>query len=247
VVLERSISTVKGNYAAAFYESLGVPVVNPLRVALLCGDKYLTSLCLQRERIPTPRFAMAFTFEQALSAVEELGGFPVVVKPPLGSWGRLLAKINDRDALEAVVEHKTVLGSPQHHAVYIQEFIRKPERDIRAFVVGGRTVCAIFRQAEHWITNTARGAEASNCPITPELSEICRRTAAAVGGGALAVDLLEAGDDVLVNEVNHTMEFKNSEEPTGVSISGAIVDFCLQTAEERKSLGRTEGRTWMSR
>jgi [lysine-biosynthesis-protein LysW]--L-2-aminoadipate ligase len=233
VALERSVSTVKGTYAVAYLESRGVPVVNSLAVTRNCQDKFQTSLLLERAGIPTPRFALVFEVEQALQAVEALGGFPVVLKPPLGSWGRLLAKVNDRDALEALLEHKDVLGTPPQKAHYLQEFVEKPGRDIRAFVVGGGAICAIYRESAHWITNTARGAVAKNCPVSDDLHDLCARVSAAVGGGLLAVDVFETAAGLTVNEVNHTMEFRNSEGPTGVSIAGAVVDYCVGLAEGR--------------
>jgi len=235
VALERSVSTVKGTYAVSFVESRGLPVVNSLAVTRNCQDKFETSLLLDRSGIPTPRFALVFEVEQALQAVEALGGFPVVLKPPLGSWGRLLAKVNDRDALEALLEHKDVLGTPPQKAHYLQEFVSKPGRDIRAFVVGGRTICAIYRESPHWITNTARGGTARNCPVGAVVGDLCARVSAAVGGGLLAVDVFETADGLTVNEVNHTMEFRNSEAPTGVSISGAIVDYCVARAAGKES------------
>lgn len=234
IALERSVSTVKGNYAVAFLEAMAVPVINPLRIARICEDKFITSLLLTRENIPTAKFALAFTPEQAKLAVEQLGGFPVVIKPPLGSWGRLLAKVNDMDALEAVLEHKEVLGTPPQKAFYIQEYVKKPGRDIRAFVVGQEVICAIYRESPHWLTNTSRGGSAFNCPLSKELRSICGRAAAAVGDGLLAIDLFETDEGLKINEVNHTMEFRNSEEPTGVNIAMAIVDYCLQKADEGK-------------
>jgi len=231
IALERSVSTTKGDYAVAFLESLGLPVVNSSLVARNCEDKFLTSLLLAKASVSTPKFALVFSLEQALQAVENLGGFPVVLKPPLGSWGRLLAKVNDPDSLEALLEHKDVLGTPPHKAFYIQEFVRKPGRDIRVFIAGEAVLCAVYRESGHWITNTARGGVARLCPVTPELRSICERASSAVGGGLLAVDIFETPDGFSVNEVNHTMEFRNSEEPTGVSISGAIVDYCLSRAK----------------
>jgi [lysine-biosynthesis-protein LysW]--L-2-aminoadipate ligase len=233
VALERSVSTVKGDYAVLFLESLGIPVINTAAVARNCEDKFRTSTLLAKAGILTPKFALVFDRSQALQAVAELGGFPVVLKPPLGSWGRLLAKVNDPDALEALLEHKDVLGTPPQKAFYLQEFVRKPGRDIRAFVIGEDVLCAIYRESGHWVTNTARGGLARNCPLTAELRSVCQATARAVGQGLLAVDIFETPDGLSVNEVNHTMEFKNSEGPTGVSISGAIVDYCLGVAEGR--------------
>src|SRR5260370_4142069 len=128
-------------------------------------------------------------------------GYPVVLKPITGSWGRLLARINDRDAAEAVLEHQEMLGSYQHHVHYVQEYIAKPQRDIRAFVVGERTICAIYRTSEHWVTNTARGAVASNCPVTPELNSLSVRPAQAVGGGLPAIHQpAEPQPSLLLNE-----------------------------------------------
>ena len=234
IALERSLSTVKGTHAATFLESQGVPVINSTRIARVCEDKFWTSLRLAKANIPTPKFALVFNSEQALEAVENLGGFPVVLKPTMGSWGRLLARINDRDSLEAILEHKDVLGSPQQKAFYIQEYIDKFGRDIRAFVMDGIPICAIYRESSHWITNTARGAVAKNCPLDEDLRDICRRSSEEIGGGLLAIDIFETEEGYKINEVNHTMEFRNSEEPTGVNIAREIVDYCLRKVNERQ-------------
>ena len=232
VALVRSVSIVKGTYAANFFETFGVSVVNSSSVTHICEDKFYTSLYLLQKKVSTLKFALVFNLEQAVQAVSELGGFPVVIKPPLGSWGRLLAKVNDMDALEAIIEHKDVLGSPQQKAIYIQEYIKKPGRDIRSFVVGGKAICAIYRDSPHWITNTARGGKASNCPVTKEIFRLSKAASEAVGGGILAMDIFETDEGLKINEINHTMEFKNSEIPTGTSISGAIVDYCVKVAKK---------------
>ncbi len=149
----------------------------------------------------------------------------------MGSWGRLLSKVNDRDAAEALLEHKEILGSYHHSVFYIQEFISKPGRDIRTFVVGDETICGVYRHSAHWITNTARGATTTNCAVTPEIDRLSRDAARAVGGGVLAVDLLETSDGrLLVNEVNYTMEFRNSIDVTGVNIPARVVEYVLETA-----------------
>lgn len=228
LALERSISTVKGLYATKFLESLGVTVVNSSKTTLICEDKFFTSLALQKAQIPTPKFALVFGIEQAKKACKQLGGLPVVLKPNLGSWGRLLAKVNDIDSLEAILEHKNVLGSPQQKVVYMQEYINKPGRDIRAFVISNELVCAIYRSSSHWITNTARGGLATKCPLTPALQSVAAKASKVVGGGILAIDIFETESGLSINEINHTMEFKNSEVPTGVSISEAIIDYCIK-------------------
>jgi [lysine-biosynthesis-protein LysW]---L-2-aminoadipate ligase len=226
VVLERCLHHSRALYALRILNGWGIPTVNSYAVAMTCGDKINTTTALVAAGVPSPRTLIAFTPESALEAIERLG-YPVVLKPAIGSWGRLLAKISDREAAEALLEHKETLGSYQHAIFYIQEFVDKPGRDIRSFVIGDETVCAIYRESAHWVTNTARGALARNCPITPEIDRLSRASAAAVGGGVVAVDLLERADELLVSEVNYTMEFRNSIEVTGVDIPGRIVDYVL--------------------
>jgi len=240
VVVERAINHLRALYSLRILNDWGIPTVNTWEVANTCGDKLLTSSALNRAGVPNPRTMLAFTPESALEAMEELG-YPVVLKPAVGSWGRLLARINDRDAAEAILEHKVTLGSFHHGAFYIQEYVNKPGRDIRSFVVGDETICAIYRTSPHWITNTARGGQASNCPVTPELDEISRRAAAAVGGGVVAIDLFETEDGLVVNEVNYTMEFRNSIDTTGVNIPGRVADYVISEAlaarEQRELVG----------
>lgn len=231
-VLERCINHSRALYALRIMDGWGIKTVNTYGVADTCGNKFLTTMALLRDMVPSPRTIIAFTRESALAAIEEMG-YPVVMKPAIGSWGRLLSKINDRDAAEAILEHKEILGSYHHSIFYIQEYINKPQRDIRAFVVGDECICAIYRYSEHWITNTARGGQAHNCPVTPELNKLAVAAGKAVGGGVVAVDLLETPDGrLLVNEVNYTMEFRNSIDTTGVDIPGRIIDYVLDVARQ---------------
>jgi len=229
LILERAINHSRAHYALHMLGDWGIKTVNTAHTARVCGDKLLTTQALLQHDLPVPRNLVAFTPESALEAIEQLG-YPVVLKPCVGSWGRLVAKINDRQAAEAILEHKQILGSYHHSIYYIQEYIEKPGYDIRSFVVGDETICAIYRTSDHWITNTALGGEASNCPVTPEIDALSRAAAKAVGGGMLAVDLLETPDGLWVNEVNYTMEFRNSIDTTGVDIPRRMVEYIGQEA-----------------
>jgi [lysine-biosynthesis-protein LysW]---L-2-aminoadipate ligase len=227
-VLNRSMSHTRGLHAARLFETYGVRVINTSQVIETCGNKLLTSLALIRAGIPTPRTMITLTPEAALAAIEQLG-YPAVLKPVVGSWGRLLAKVHDREAAEALLEHKQALRSPEHSLIYIQEYVEKGERDIRTIVLGDRVLSAIYRRSKHWITNTARGAEAIPCELTPELAELSLGAAHAVGGGVLAVDILERPDGtLLVNEVNHTMEFHGLTAATGADVAGALIQYLHQ-------------------
>jgi [lysine-biosynthesis-protein LysW]--L-2-aminoadipate ligase len=231
-VLERSLSYWHSHYATRLLEQNGTRCVNAHEVIRKCGDKAETSLLLQRAGVPTPRTCLAWDEASALRACERVG-YPVVFKPVVGSWGRLIAKAEDKEQAGAIIEHKAVLGGPQHSVFYVQELVRKPGRDIRAFVVGERVIAAIYRtNPHHFITNTAQGGKASKCEVTPDIEELSLRAAKAVGGGVLAMDLMELpGGGLTCHEVNHSMEFKNSVAPTGVDIPGLVVEHLARVAK----------------
>jgi len=233
VVIDRAVSATAAQNAVRILDALGVRCVNPSHAIDTCSDKLRTTLALEVAGVPTPRVRVAFDEESALRAVEEIG-YPAVLKPTIGSWGRLLARVNDRDAAEAIIEHKLTLGSFPHHVLYVQEYVDKPKRDIRVFVVGGEPVAAITRHSEHWVTNTARGGKASGLAIPDEMADLCRRAAAAVGADVVAIDLLECPTrGLLVNELNHSMEFRNSIETSGVDIPGLVAEYCMRVVRER--------------
>ncbi|HXM57048.1 MAG TPA: lysine biosynthesis protein LysX [Candidatus Dormibacteraeota bacterium] len=230
LVINRSVSMTRRRYAARLFEAHGIPVVNPSRVIETCDDKVATTLALVGRGVPVPQTAIALGAAAGVEAVDRVG-YPAVIKPVGGSWGRLLARVSDRDAAEAVVEHKAVLGSPAHGVVYAQRYVDKPGRDIRAAVIGGEVVAAMYRTSEHWVTNTARSARPLPCPVGAELEALCRLAAVAVGGGAVAVDVLEEpSGELLVNEVNSTLEFHGLMEATGVDVAGRLVDHALGVA-----------------
>lgn len=234
IYLERCLSTTKGMHAIEFYESMGIPVINSLKVAETCENKLVTSLSLLKHHVPTPPFLMVFSESEAKKAVEILGGFPIVLKPVSGSWGRLISRINDMDALESIIEQKMVLGGPHQQALYFQKYIDKPGRDIRIVVIGEKVVAAMYRKSDHWITNTARGAEAFSCDIDTDLAKVALKASQAVGGGILGIDIFETPDGYVVNEVNHTMEFKNVQRATGKDVAGEIIQYCAKVSAHAK-------------
>ncbi|HUJ77765.1 MAG TPA: lysine biosynthesis protein LysX [Thermoplasmata archaeon] len=226
VVVNRSVSHTRSVYASRCFAHYGVPIVNDPDVIDLAGDKVRTSLRLAERGIPTPRTVVALSAEAAMKAIEQIG-YPAVLKPAVGSWGRLMAKVDDRSAAEQLIEHKEALASPVHSVFYVQEFVPKPDRDLRAFVVGDTVVAAMFRRSADWRTNAARGATTEAAPLTPELTDLALRAARAVGGGVLAVDLMESRTGLVVHEVNPTPEFKALQAATGADVAGAIIDYAV--------------------
>ena len=228
-VLLRSVSQTRAQTAAAILAAAGTKPGNSPATLATCNDKILTTIALVQAGLPSPRTLVSFDPESALKAVEDIG-YPAVLKPPTGSWGRLLSRVNDRDAAEAVVEHKDTLGSYVHSIYYVQEHVAKPGRDIRIIVIGGRAVAGMYRYSEHWVTNAARGGHGVNCPVDGDIGRLAEKAAAAVGGGAVAVDIFESPRGLLVNEVNATMEFKECTAASGADIAGALVDYWLEVA-----------------
>jgi len=223
--LQRCMSYFRSIHITAALEARGRIVVNSFRASSTCGDKLNASLALSRAKIPTPRTFLAFTQEASLKALEQLG-YPAVLKPVVGSWGRLVAQLKDPESASAILEPREYMH-PIQQVYYLQEKIKRPERDIRCYVIGDQAVAAIYRNAPpgQWRTNTAKGGVAENLPVTPELEELSVRAAEAVGGGAFGVDLMETDSGLVVHEVNHTTEFKNTVRVTGVDIPKLLLEY----------------------
>ncbi len=224
IVVDRCLATSRSRYVTRFVDAYDIPVVNDPETAAICADKARNSLALAEADVPTPATEVTFTKESAMESIEEFG-YPCVLKPVIGSWGRLMAKIDSRDAAEAILEHKETLGHYEHKVFYIQEFVEKPGRDIRVVATDGEPIAAMARSSDHWLTNAARGAETEPIEITDEMADLVERASEAVGGGLLGIDLMEAGDSFTVHEVNHTVEFKALNEVSDVDVPAAVVDW----------------------
>lgn len=230
LLVDRCLATSRSLYATRFAAAYDVPVVNAAETARVCANKVETSLALANAGVPTPTTEVAFTVESALTAVESFG-YPCVLKPVIGSWGRLLAKIESRSAAEAIFEHKATLGHYEHKVFYLQEYVAKPDRDVRVLAVDGEPVAAMTRTADHWLTNAAQGAETAPFALDSEAQALVRAASDAVGGGLLGVDLMETADGYTVHEINHTVEFKALDQATDVDVPAQVVDWLETRAE----------------
>jgi [lysine-biosynthesis-protein LysW]--L-2-aminoadipate ligase len=229
VVLDRCVAHSRSGYTLRALNRWGLPTLNTAEAVRLCDDKAENSLVLEAAGVPTPRTLIAFDVDSAIRACETVG-YPAVLKPVTGSWGRLLARVNGPEQARAILEQKKDLGSFHHAIFYVQEYIEKPDRDIRAYVVGDRVLAASYRSAKHWVTNAARGAESAPCPITPEIENLALRACAAVGARLAGVDLIETADGLKVIEVNTGGEFKGLMSTTDVDIAGEIVEEAVRIA-----------------
>jgi len=229
VILQRSISHFRGLYLTSCLEFLGFPVINKFKVGETCGNKLLTSLTLAKHKVPTPKTHFAFSASAAMEAIGGTG-FPVVLKPIIGSWGRGVFPLRDDEVANMIFEMREEDNNPLGRIYYIQEMIQRPPRDIRCIVVGDDIIAAVYRYSaqNEWRTNVARGGKAENAPITKELEEIASRAASAVGGGVLGVDLMEDEQrGLLVHEINNTVEFRGASNVSSVDIASAIIDYSV--------------------
>jgi [lysine-biosynthesis-protein LysW]--L-2-aminoadipate ligase len=231
IVLQRCVEHFCGLYFTAILESYGVKVINSFKTLEICGNKLLSTLVFKKHNIPTPRTFVAFDINSALEAFEKVG-YPAILKPIIGSWGRLVSLINDRTSAIVALEHREMMF-PLYQVYYVQEMIKRPPRDIRVFVIGDEVPVAIYRINENdWRTNTARGGRVERCPITSEIRELALKAAEAVGGGIFGVDMMEKDGEYLVHEINGTVEFKNTVPATGVDIPGMIIDYAIKEAKK---------------
>ncbi|OLD40905.1 MAG: lysine biosynthesis enzyme LysX, partial [Thaumarchaeota archaeon 13_1_40CM_2_39_4] len=191
VVIERCVSYFRGLHFTACLEFLDVPVINKFEVANNCGNKMLTSLLLRKHNVPTPKTYFSFSSDAALETLDK-EGYPLVIKPITGSWGRGVMALKDRDTADAIVEVRELSDGPLDRIYYLQEMVRRPPRDIRAITVGEQVIAAMYRTStDSFKTNIALGAEPIACEITKELDDVCVKASKAVGGGILGIDVME--------------------------------------------------------
>ncbi|GFN39881.1 MAG: alpha-aminoadipate--LysW ligase LysX [Marine Group I thaumarchaeote] len=229
-VIQRCVSYYRNLHSTAALEGLGVKVINCLNTGILAGNKLFTHMLLQKEGVPTPFNTVAFSQEAALEALEKIG-YPQVIKPTVGSWGRMISLLNDRDAAEGIMEMRERMY-PIYQIYYLEEFVKRPPRDIRAIMVGNKVVAAIYRYSGDgmWRTNMALGGRAEECKVTNELEDICIKAKNAVNGEIVGVDLMESNErGLVVHEVNNTTEYKNTVRVTGVDIPTQMIDYALQS------------------
>lgn len=241
VVLERCVSYFRGLHVTAALESMGnIPVVNAYEVAAVCGNKMMMTLRLKKAGVSTPRTHFAFSAESAEETLKE-AGYPLVIKPVVGSWGRGVIPIRDRETLWAVLEARAVTDGPFDRIFYLQEIMQGNSggresaggsRDIRVVTIGGEPVAAMYRKSGGGFrANLALGGDPELCRITPQMAELATAASDAVGGGILGVDMMEdSRDGLVVHEVNNTVEFKGISKVSERNIPRTMVQFVMDTA-----------------
>ncbi len=228
VVIQRCVSYYRNLHSTAALEGLGVKVINCLNTGVFAGNKLFTHMLLKKFGVPTPDATVAFSKDAALQALE-IQGYPRVIKPTVGSWGRLISKLNDKDSAEGIIENRENMY-PIYQIHYLEEFVKRPPRDIRAIMVGDKIVAAIYRTSGNgnWKTNMALGGVAEPCKVTQEMEEICIKAKNAVQGDIVGVDLMESDEKgLVVHEVNNTTEYKNTVRVCEVDIPSLMLNYAL--------------------
>jgi [lysine-biosynthesis-protein LysW]---L-2-aminoadipate ligase len=234
VILQRSVSYYRGLYLTACLEFLGFIVINRFDVGEICGNKLVTSIKLAQNKIPTPKTIFAFSAESGLESIKRTG-FPVVLKPIVGSWGRGVYPLRDLETANMIVEMREGDDNPLSRIYYVQEMIDRPPRDIRCIVVGNQVITAVYRYSpqSEWRTNVARGGKVELAPLTAEIEDLALRAAKAVGGGILGVDMMEdKNHGLVVHEINNTVEFRGAASVSRADIPGAMIDYARGLASK---------------
>ena len=228
VVLERCVSYFRGLHFTASLEFMDIPVLNKFEVANVCGNKMFMTLLLKKNNIPTPKTYFSFSSESAAENLEKVG-FPLVIKPVIGSWGRGVMQLKDKDTMEAVFEIRDITDSPHDRIYYLQELIQRPPRDIRVITVGDEAIAAMYRKSSGGFkTNIALGADPELCEITKEMGDMAVKASKAMGGGILGVDMMEDEQrGLVVHEVNNTVEFKGLARVAKRNIPKEMIEFAL--------------------
>jgi [lysine-biosynthesis-protein LysW]--L-2-aminoadipate ligase len=225
-VLQRCVSYYRNLHSTAALEGQGVQVVNCLNTGVFAGNKLFTHMLLQKAGVSTPNATVAFSKDSALESLKK-NGFPKIIKPTVGSWGRMVSKINDMDGAEGIIDGREAMY-PIHQVHFLEEFVERPPRDIRVIVIGDNVAAGIYRNSGdgNWKTNTHLGGSAEICEISNELEDICIKAKDAVYGDIVGIDLMESKDKgMVVHEINNTTEFRNVVRVTGVDIPKLMLEY----------------------
>ena len=228
VVLERCVSYFRGLHFTASLEFMDVPVFNKFQVANQCGNKMFMTLLLKKHNVPTPKTYFSFSSESASENIERVG-YPLVIKPVIGSWGRGVMQLKDKDTADALFEIRDITDSPHDRIFYLQELINRPPRDIRVITIGDEPIAAMYRKSSGGFkTNIALGADPELCEITKEIEDIATKASKAMGGGILGIDIMEDEKrGLVVHEVNNTVEFKGLAKVSRRNIPKEMIEFAL--------------------
>ena len=228
IVLERCVSYFRGLHFTSCLEFMDVPVLNKFDVARTCGNKMFMTLLLQKNNVPTPKTYFSFSSQAALENLEKVG-YPLVIKPVIGSWGRGVLPLKDRDTTDAIFEIREITDSPHDRIYYLQEMVKRPPRDIRVITVGDEPIAAMYRKSTGGFkTNIALGADPEICEITKEIEDAAVKASKAMGGGILGIDMMEDEEKgIVVHEVNNTVEFKGLSRVATRNIPKEMVEFAL--------------------
>jgi len=203
-------------------QARGVVVLNPPRAVEICVDKYLASACLEAACLRVPPTVVCQHADAALEAFTELGG-DVVVKPLFGSEGRGMVRVSDPELAWRTFRTLERVQS----VLYLQKFIAHPGWDLRAFVLGGRVLAAMRRQAKNgWRTNVAQGGAAEPVTLTAAQERLAVQATAAVGTLVAGVDLLPGPrGEWYILEVNAVPGWRALAPVAGVDIAAALLRF----------------------
>jgi ribosomal protein S6--L-glutamate ligase len=232
--------TFYGTAVVRHFEMMGTFSVNESVAITRSRDKLRAMQLLARRGIGLPVTGFAHSPDDVNDLIKMVGGPPLVVKLLEGTQGVGVVLAETYKAAESVIQAFMGLDAE----IMVQEFIREAKgADIRCFVVGGKVIASMKRQAGEgeFRSNLHRGGHASLIRITPEERSTATRAAKAMGLNVAGVDMLRSNHGPLVMEVNSSPGLKGIEAASGKDIAGEIIQFVEKNAREGRTKTRGKG------
>jgi lysine biosynthesis enzyme LysX len=221
-VFIRCMSSKRSLYYSYILESQGIKTINSFKTFNIAGNKIFTTSYLHSHGIKTPETEVSFYHDNALETAEKMG-YPLVFKPATGSWGRMISLLKNENAAETVFSMNDMVNE---NIYYLQRYVKRPPRDIRAIVIGNSISAVIYRySSDGWKTNLALGGKVEKADLAEEDLEVINKTSELFDPGVIGIDAMETENGLVVHEVNSRVEFKGASRVYGNKIINDIASF----------------------
>ncbi|AGO60448.1 RimK family alpha-L-glutamate ligase [Ferroplasma acidarmanus] len=218
----RCMSSRRSLYYSYILESHGIKTINSFNTCNIAGNKVFTTSYLYKNGIKTPETSVSFSHDNALSTADNIG-YPVVFKPASGSWGRMISLLENENIAETVFSMNDMVNE---NSYYLQKYVNRPPRDVRAIVVGDNISATIYRYSgEGWKTNLALGGKVEKAVLSGSQLDMLIKVAHLFDPGIIGIDAMETDEGLIVHEINSRVEFKGASKVYGNKIINDIVQY----------------------
>ncbi|KPV47190.1 MULTISPECIES: RimK family alpha-L-glutamate ligase [Acidiplasma] len=228
VAFIRCVSHRRSLYYSAILENQGIRTINSFNIFNITGNKIITSAYLYKNNIPTPESTVSFSKDAAIGVCNSYG-YPVVFKPASGSWGRMVSLIKNDNMAETIFSMNDMVN--ESGVYYIQRYVERPPRDIRAILINHDISAAVYRYSnDGWKTNLYLGGKVEKAALSDYDREIIIKASEIFDAGVIGIDAMESPDGIKIHEINGRVEFKGASRVYGDKIINDVVNFLKSTS-----------------